>query len=163
MLPATPDLGRRGAPANGAARALSLGDGEGNGMRANLIGLGLAALATGAAAAGPLDAYRWRARVLVLSAPDAADAGLSAQRAALGAMRGGLAERDLVVLEAVGDTEAARALRTQLALPAGEFRAVLIGKDGGVKLTAAAPIPPKTLFATIDAMPMRWGEMQGRR
>ncbi|MHC2104698.1 DUF4174 domain-containing protein [Methylobacterium sp. CM6246] len=131
-------------------------------MRATLIGLGLAALTAGAATAGPLDAYRWRSRVLVLSAPDPDDAALRAQRAALGPMRGGAAERDLVVLEAVGDGAAARALRAHLSLPAGEFRAVLVGKDGGAKLTEAAPIPPQKLFATIDAMPMRRGEIRGR-
>ena len=132
-------------------------------MRATLIGLGLAALAAGAAMAGPLDAYRWRSRVLVLSAPDAADADLRAQRAALDPMRGGVTERDLVVLEAVGDTAEARALRAQLALPAGEFRVVLVGKDGGAKLAAAAPIPPQKLFSTIDAMPMRRGEKERTR
>ena len=132
-------------------------------MRATLIGFGLAALTAGAAAAGPLDAYRWRSRVLVLSAPDAADADLRAQRAALGRVRGGVSERDLVVLEAVGTGAEARALRVQLSLPDGEFRAVLVGKDGGAKLTEAAPIPPQKLFATIDAMPMRRGEIQGAR
>ncbi|AYO85032.1 DUF4174 domain-containing protein [Methylobacterium brachiatum] len=132
-------------------------------MRTTLIGLGLAALTHSAVMAGPLDAYRWRSRVLVLSAPDPADADLRAQRAALGPMRGGVAERDLVVVEAVGDTPEARALRAQLSLPAGEFRAVLVGKDGGAKLTAAAPIPPQKLFATIDAMPMRRGEIEGAR
>jgi len=132
-------------------------------MRATLIGLGLAALTAGAATAGPLDAYRWRSRVLVLSAPDAADADLRAQRVALASLRSGAAERDLVVLEAIGDGAEARRLRAQLSLPAGEFRAVLVGKDGGAKLEAAAPIPPQTLFATIDAMPMRRSEIQERR
>ncbi|MCJ2116442.1 DUF4174 domain-containing protein [Methylobacterium sp. J-001] len=132
-------------------------------MRTTLIGFGLAALTAGAAAAGPLDAYRWRSRVLVLSAPDAADPNLRAQRAALGPMRSGVAERDLAVLEAIGTGAEARALRVQLSLPEGEFRAVLIGKDGGAKLEAAVPIPPQQLFATIDAMPMRRGEIQGRR
>ncbi|MCJ2056482.1 DUF4174 domain-containing protein [Methylobacterium sp. J-048] len=132
-------------------------------MRTTLIGFGLAALTAGAAMAGSLDAYRWRSRVLVLSAPDSADPDLRAQRAALGPMRGAAAERDLVVLEAIGDGAEARRLRTHLSLPAGEFRAVLVGKDGGAKLKAAAPIPPQTLFATIDAMPMRRGEIQGRR
>ena len=35
-------------------------------MRGTALGFGLAAMATGAALAGPLDAYRDRARVLVL-------------------------------------------------------------------------------------------------
>lgn len=131
-------------------------------MRRMALGLGLAALTT-AAAATPLDAYRDRARVLVLSAPDAGDAQLKAQRAALGPVRDGVAERDLVVLEAVGSGPEAHALRSALGLPTDSFRAVLVGKDGGAKLTAAAPIPPQTLFATIDAMPMRRAEMRGRR
>lgn len=131
-------------------------------MRGTALGLGLAAL-TAAASAAPLDAYRDRARVLVLSAPDAEDSQLKAQRAALGPVRDGVAERDLVVLEAVGSGAEAHALRAALGLPADSFRAVLVGKDGGAKLTAAAPIPPQRLFATIDAMPMRRGEMRERR
>lgn len=131
-------------------------------MRRTALGLGLAAL-TATASAAPLDAYRDRARVLVLSAPDAADAQLAAQRSALGPVRGGVAERDLVVLEAVGSGAGARALRAALGLPDDRFWAVLVGKDGGAKLTAAAPIPPQRLFATIDAMPMRRSEMRARR
>ena len=131
-------------------------------MRGVLGGLALVALA-GAAVASPLASLRSRSRVLVVSAPDSADAGLKAQRAALGAHRSGLAERDLVVLEAVGDSAEARTLRAELGLPAGQFRAVLVGKDGGPKLTADAPIPSQTLFATIDAMPMRRDEMKRRR
>lgn len=130
-------------------------------MRAVLGGLGLAALATGVAAGGdPLDALRWRSRVLVVSAPDVGNAGLKAQRAALGPVRGGLAERDLVVIEAIGGEPAAQALRNRLGLPEGAFRAVLVGKDGGAKLTSDEPIPPQRLFATIDSMPMRREEMQ---
>ncbi len=130
-------------------------------MLRTVLGLGLAMLT--AAAAGPLDGYRDRARVLVLSAPDPADARLRAQRAALDSARGGLAERDLVVLEAVGTGAEAQALRARLDLPAEGFRAVLIGKDGGAKLIADTPIAPARLFATIDAMPMRRAEMRGRR
>jgi hypothetical protein len=132
-------------------------------MGRTALGLGLAVLAAGAASAASLDSYRDRARVLVLSAPDASDAHLKAQRAALGSVRPRLAERDLVVLEAVGPGVEARALRARLGLPADSFRAVLIGKDGGAKLSAEAPIPPQTLFATIDAMPMRRVEMRERR
>jgi hypothetical protein len=135
-------------------------------MRETALGLGLAAMAAmaaGAALAGPLDSYRDRARVLVLSAPDSGDAQLRAQRAALASVRAGVAERDLVVLEAVGSGAEARALRERLGLPADSFRAVLIGKDGGTKITEAAPLAPQRLFATIDAMPMRRTEMRERR
>lgn len=137
-------------------------------MRAFVAGLCLAALAFGASAArdplsrDPLAGQRWRSRVLVVSAPGAEDARLKAQRAALGPVRDGLAERQLVVMEAVGTGPEALALRKRLGLPPGAFRAVLIGKDGGAKLVSEEPIPPQTLFATIDAMPMRRDEMRGR-
>ncbi len=132
-------------------------------MRAFVAGLCLAALAFGASAArDPLAAQRWRARILVVSAPSAGDAGLKAQRAALGPVRDGLAERNLMVMEAVGTGPEATALRKRLRLPPEAFRAVLIGKDGGSKLVSEEPIPPQTLFATIDAMPMRKDEMRTR-
>ena len=42
------------------------------------------------------------------------------------------------------------------------FRVRLVGKDGGVKLDQATPIEVTTLFALIDAMPMRRAEMASR-
>ncbi len=133
-------------------------------MRAMLAGLSLAILGTAAAAGDdPLAASRWTSRVLVVSAPGPDDPGLRAQRAALGSVRGGLAERDLKVIEAIGHGAEAATLRRRFNLPEDAFRAVLVGKDGGAKLTASEPIPPQTLFATIDAMPMRRDEMRERR
>ena len=128
------------------------------------LAVALAALA-GQAAAGqdPLARYRQVARVLVLSAPDAGDRRLAEQRAALDAARAGLHERDLVVVEAVGAGRDAEAIRRQLGLPPDAFRAVLVGKDGGAKITAPEPIPPQRLFSTIDAMPMRRDEMRRQR
>ena len=38
---------------------------------------------------------------------------------------------------------------------AGEFAAVLVGKDGTVKLRVAEPISADELFAILDSMPMR--------
>ncbi|MGU3538170.1 DUF4174 domain-containing protein [Methylobacterium sp. A54F] len=124
--------------------------------------LGLAATARAASPRDRLEGYRWKARVLVLSAPEAGDPRLGAQREALASARAGTAERALVVIEAVGPGAEAVALRRHLGLPEDAFRAVLVGKDGGAKLSAAEPIPPQKLFATIDAMPMRRDEMRGR-
>ena len=42
------------------------------------------------------------------------------------------------------------------------FRVRLVGKDGGVKLDRGEPVDIPTLFALIDAMPMRRAEMSGR-
>ena len=135
------------------------------GIRPLCLGLALAlgASVEGAAGDDALAVYRWKARVLVLSAPDPADARLGAQRAVVAGAQAGLSERDLAVVEAVGPGPAAAALRRQLALPPQGFRAVLVGKDGEAKITASKPIPAERLLATIDAMPMRRDEMRARR
>jgi hypothetical protein len=73
-----------------------------------------------------------------------------------------MAERDLAVIEALGATPEAIALRRRLGLPGDGFLAVLVGKDGEAKITSRSPIPTETLFSTIDAMPMRRDEMRGR-
>lgn len=110
---------------------------------------------TARAAEDPLRAHRWTSRVLVISAPDAADRRIAVQRDAVAAAAAGMAERDLVTIEALGPDETAHHLRRRLGLPEGAFSVVLIGKDGEAKLTRAAPISTETLFATIDAMPMQ--------
>ena len=38
------------------------------------------------------------------------------------------------------------------------FAAILIGKDGGIKLRADRPVAPDQLFGLIDSMPMRANE-----
>ncbi len=113
-----------------------------------------------AGGSNPLAAYLWKSRVLVIAAPEADDPRLAAQRQALASARTGTAERDLVAVEAVGHDPRAVAIRKALSLPADGFRAVLVGKDGGAKLSADEPIPPQRLFSTIDAMPMRRDEMR---
>ncbi|AWN45465.1 hypothetical protein DK419_03320 [Methylobacterium terrae] len=128
-----------------------------------LAGALLVAASVPALAAGSdLDRYRWKSRVLVIAA-DADDPRAAAQGRIAEAAAPGMRERDLVVVRAIGEGREAASLRRRLGLPATGFRAVLVGKDGGAKLTAAEPIPAERLFSTIDAMPMRQDEASGRR
>lgn len=115
----------------------------------------------GAAAGDPLAVHRSKSRILLIAAPEAADPKVRAQREALAAARAAATERDLVV-EAIGRSAQAAGLRARFELPEDAFRAVLVGKDGSAKLVSEEPIPPPTLFATIDAMPMRRDEMRRR-
>ena len=125
--------------------------------------LALLAAAT-TASAGPLDPWRWERRVLVVAAPDAGDADLRVQRTLLAEDPQGLAERDVLVVEVTGDGADrgldAGALRSDLGLPNDTFAVRLVGKDGGVKLRADAPVPLAELYDLIDAMPMRQDEMR---
>lgn len=117
----------------------------------------LAAVMPAASAGLDLDRYRWKSRVLVIAAA-ADDPRAAAQDRIAEAAGAGMRERDLVVVRAIGEGRETAALRRRLGLPATGFRAVLVGKDGGAKLTAEAPIPAERLFSTIDAMPMRQEE-----
>lgn len=131
--------------------------------------LGFGAMASNAAA---MDKYRWSKRPVVVFAPSDSDLRLVRQRAMLQQARGGLAERDVVVITVAGARigsdlgrgpgVSADALRRRFGVPADAFRALLVGKDGGVKLSSREPISARTLFGTIDAMPMRADEMRRR-
>ena len=126
------------------------------------ISLVVGARAVPAATADPLAPHRWKDRVVVIIAPDGSDPSLHEQRAAFAAARNGLKERDIVVLEAADNGSEATALRRKFAGPGHAFRAVLVGKDGGAKLTSDRPISAERLFGEIDAMPMRRQEMRER-
>jgi hypothetical protein len=94
-----------------------------------------------------LAAHRWKHRVLVIDTPRMGSAPYLQQVSVLDAAAAGLKERDLLVI-----TQA----------PAPAFRVRLVGKDGEVKLDAGTPMTTDTLFALIDAMPMRQEELSNR-
>ena len=121
------------------------------------------------ARASGLDPYRWRNRVLILRVERFDQVALAQQKALLREDPRGLADRDMVafavtadaVVPIVGEAPASPpSLRIVRARPERGFQAVLIGKDGGVKAQWNRPVPMATLFAAIDAMPMRQREMQ---
>ncbi len=128
------------------------------------LALAVLLAATAAAEAGPLDPWRWERRVLVVAAPNADDADLRVQRTLLAEDPQGLAGRDVLVVEVTGDGADrgldAGALRSDLGLPNDAFAVRLVGKDGGVKLRADAPVPLAELYGLIDSMPMRQDEMR---
>jgi hypothetical protein len=135
----------------------------------------LAALAASAAtgitgSAVAMTGYRWKKRPLVVFA--ASDDAAAAQRAVVAADRAGFAERDVVIVYVIGTSVTsdlgggpgldAGAMRARYGVAAKDFRALLVGKDGGVKLSSPAPLSAATLFREIDGMPMRQQEMRRR-
>ncbi len=98
--------------------------------------------------------------MLLVTAPDAADAAAADQRRIFAAMSESSDDRDLVLVEVLGTavrgaSDGAAGLRRAYHLPVDRFTVILIGKDGGEKLRAQAPLSFATLSRTIDAMPMR--------
>jgi hypothetical protein len=134
-------------------------------------GLGWAALAVLGALAAPggaeaqsvpaLREHRWKHRLVIVLASDSTQAAYRAQMAELARRREALTERDVRVMPALADDARTRSLRRQLAVPDGEFRVVLVGKDGLPKLRRRAPLAVDELLQTIDGMPM--GAAEARR
>ena len=116
-------------------------------------------LAVALAASPTLAEMKWERRVLIVAAPSLQDAALAEQRRILANWKANSDDRDLTVVEVIGDQvraagDTAASIRRKYRLPA-TFTAILIGKDGGEKLRSAKPFPAAVLEQTIDAMPMR--------
>ena len=119
-----------------------------------------------------MTAYQWKKRPLVVFAGSDSDPALARQRGIVKALRPAFIDRKMVVVYVAGETvtadlgpppqQSAAALRQRYGVAQGQFRALLIGLDGGVKLTSSEPMAGEKLFVTIDAMPMRQDESKGR-
>ena len=125
------------------------------------------------AAADGLASLKWDYRPLLVFAPSADAPSVQRQTALLGAAREGVADRRVAVyavtpgdvaalLDAPDRVDGAEALRQRFDVPAGAFRVILVGLDGGAKLTSDAPVTVERLFSTIDAMPMRQRTLRER-
>jgi len=82
-----------------------------------------------------------------------------------------LLERDLILYqideksinELISNNEieySSRLVYEYYRVPQSEFRVILIGKDGGNKLSKNQYIEPSYIFDLIDSMPMRQSEMR---
>jgi hypothetical protein len=128
------------------------------------------AVLAGMPAASAMTDYRWKYRPVIVFAKSESVAPLAEQRRIVAANRPALAERDVVVIWVVGDSVSAEfgpspgvsasALRSRFGTGDAAFRVLLVGKDGGTKLSSAAPLGIGVLNGTIDAMPMRRNEMR---
>ena len=121
--------------------------------------------------------HRWEHRLVFVFAPDDTSEAVVRQDEAFAGHDAGFRERDLLLLTVTGSdrgtyrpipsagpqplTEAAaRRLRERFDVAPDAFRVVLMGKDGTEKRRDAEPVPARSLFDTIDAMPMRQREMR---
>jgi hypothetical protein len=135
-------------------------------MQRRSVLAGMAGVATGGAGVDGLATYRWRKRVVVVFAAPG-DARLGEQRQVLAGLRAAEDSLDLVLVAVEGGAVTpavgrAADLRRRFGVRGEEFTALLIGKDGGVKLRERRVLGADLLARTIDAMPMRQAEMRER-
>ncbi|PSB35249.1 DUF4174 domain-containing protein [Stenomitos frigidus] len=116
---------------------------------------------------------QWQHRIVLLFAPSERSPAYQQQMEQWQAHQAGMQERDLKLVEVLGEGEsradgqpitpaATARLRQQFGLTSASFAVILIGKDGTEKQRERAPIAPSTLFRTIDAMPMRQQEQRSQ-
>lgn len=109
-------------------------------------------------------------RPLLLFAPSPDDPSLRAQLHRLKSDAAGLLDRDVLLIAIPFNTPAptdvsltpedALAARRRFRVDPTDFEVILIGKDGGEKLSSKKPVSFEKLQETIDAMPMRQQEMR---
>ncbi len=125
-----------------------------------------------------LAAMRDHHRPLLVFMASGADPRYIAQLNMLDGAAAGMTERDMLLVPVFADAESRlptvqapaallprseqAALRTRFGVGREEFRVVLIGKDGGEKFASETPVSAASLFAQIDAMPMRRRELEQR-
>jgi hypothetical protein len=117
--------------------------------------------------------FLWENRVLIAFASGEQDGGLEATRDLARRYADGFENRDLVLATVSGSSgrlgeraltaAECAGLRELFSVGEDEFAALLIGKDGGVKLRLDRPPERDDLFPLIDSMPMRIEEMRSGR
>jgi hypothetical protein len=115
--------------------------------------------------------FQWKNRLLFLFAPNRNHPFFGSLHRALVAQQAEVVDRDLVIFEILEsgpstmstthlDPQTAQSLREKFEVRQGEFTVILIGKDGGIKLSRQNQTRLEDIFGLIDTMPMRREEMR---
>lgn len=124
-----------------------------------------------------VEAHRWEHRLLLVFAPSEGAKARTVQEKNFANADAGFRDRDLLLVtlfdSAAGHKRAApgkdpepltqaavQRLYDRFDVPNGAFRVILVGKDGTEKRRTPEPVTARSVFDTIDAMPMRQREMR---
>ena len=119
----------------------------------------------------PLQKYRWENRILLIFADQAESDQATTQMRMFEKEKNGFVERDLLFFFLSADRKAdnpfssqeEKQIRKRFNPGDQPFIVILIGKDGGKKLSTEEVLTIEELFSTIDAMPMRRSEMRRKQ
>ena len=112
--------------------------------------------------ASPPDQYRWKNRVLVIVG-SGDDPAVTQQQRIYRSAADGMSERQIILVDALDNSERSRQIRSSVSADGKHFHAFLIGKDGHTALASDKPFSAEYLFQRIDAMPMRQDEIRRSR
>jgi hypothetical protein len=120
-----------------------------------------------------LSSQKWKNRLLLVFAPSSSHPAYQQQMQLFAQHQQDFTNRDLVLVQVLAqgnsyvngkqiDSYSSTQLRARFGVGKEDFRVVLVGKDGGTKLSDSSPIKTNTIFNEIDAMPMRRQEIRER-
>ncbi|AIE87942.1 DUF4174 domain-containing protein [Fimbriimonas ginsengisoli] len=111
--------------------------------------------------------YRNRNRVLILFAPNRNDSRYQRQLREIAGQMEAFRDRDIAELHVLSSGPGgtvkpsdASLLRTLFNVRRGQFRVVLLGKDGATALDESSSVSASQIFDLVDEMPMRQQELR---
>lgn len=118
-----------------------------------------------------LEDYKWQNRVLLVFSPNTYQPDYRQQISDLRSAKDGIKERDLKVFYILKQSSPAvkgqvipdeyhEEMYQDFDVSPADFKSILIGKDGTVKLQSGEAVSSENLFELIDSMPMRKLEMK---
>ena len=117
--------------------------------------------------------YQWKNRLLILFAPSEDAPIYQSFKEQLQRRAQEIRDRDLLIFHVFEsgegqldylplNKEQVLFLRKRFSIKMGQFKLILIGKDGEVKFREQLPVDLSDIFSIIDAMPMRQREIRER-
>jgi len=120
-------------------------------------------LSSQAGAQADLSRYQDKNRLLLIFSPSSSDPRFRRQNRLLAQSKAAFIERDLRRFDLILASGRGKILYRRYHVQPGQFRVLLIGKDGHVAFGGPSPLTLRELSARIDAMPMRRDEMRRQR
>jgi len=124
-----------------------------------------------------LEEYKWKNRILIIESPSISNTEYKDQLEALANSKQELEDRKLILIEIIenefrtthfppdpnSETWKSIENRGDHSKSKGkEFKVILIGLDGGIKLEKKEILKKEELFGLIDGMPMRKSEIKNK-
>jgi hypothetical protein len=106
-----------------------------------------------------LESYRWKNRVIVTFSNSESNPERLLIKKHIDELDCGFKNRNLIHIDLIQGTDEYESLRKKFSISGSQFKLLLLGKDGELKLKTSSP-SLGDVFAQIDAMPMRQREMQ---
>ena len=107
-----------------------------------------------------LNKYLWEKRIILIFSKHKDISLFKEQKNQFSNLQDEANERDLVFIEIFKDKNAKyESLQDKFNPNSSDFKIILIGKDGGIKLNSSTVVTHEKIFSLIDSMPMRQMEM----